>query len=384
MDDVNPVFLEDAGETHVGRGFLTYVESSGGRLMKPFLFTMITLIPSGLLAEVSEQSPGQHPAMARTLPPSTRLVTNEKELQVVAASTVKGDLNILVDRAITVNRMIYFPKSESIVRLIGVTPTAAIHFNMAFNGNLEASGTCGISFHCRQAIIRGLQFSGYEARGSAIKGHTTELLDVSACYFHDIGIIQYPHEEKPPWSSKNTVYNQCIGAHNMAKGHISVVGCLFKRCVLNNHSWSHCLYISARSVLVTNNRFIECGNVFQIGSDVPGASNNVFGNEVIRPQAVMDRRGVMRQTYIADLRPDDFTAFMFNKFDGPFDGPWTGHPRAGRHLVDFNDYQGMTYAGSWAADTGRRVLIPWETWRTYGFDNHSSPPEKKKDSSPNN
>ena len=347
--------------------------------MKLFLY-IIMLSPASLLAQTAGQTAVQRPTAARAFPPSARLVRNEKELLHAAASTARGSLNILIDRVITVNGGVYFPPSQSIVRLIGVTPQAAIRFNMVFDGNWKRRrpiGENGLEFHCRQAIIRGLQFTGYETLGAAIKGHTTELLDVSACYFHDIGTKQFPHKVNPPRTASDTLYNQCIAATNMAKGHISIVDCSFKRCVLNNHSWSHCLYISARSVLVAGNRFVECGNAFAVGSDVSGASNNVFGNEVISPQAVLDRRGVMRPTYIGDLRPRDFTAFMFNRFEGVFNLPWTGHSRAARHLVDFNDYQGMTYTGTWAADTGKGVWIPWETWRANGFDNHSSPPKPK-------
>ena len=49
--------------------------------MKPLLFTMITLIPAGLSAQVSGQMPEQHPITISALPPSTRLLTNERELR---------------------------------------------------------------------------------------------------------------------------------------------------------------------------------------------------------------------------------------------------------------------------------------------------------------
>lgn len=328
----------------------------------------------------STQSPDVVRVAADKLPKSTLLVTTEDELRAAARLSERVDLNVLFDRTITVRGGLAFPESNTILRLIGVNEQAGIHFDMVFDGNWNDSRfrfTNGLELRSRQVIIRGMRFSGYEWGGSAIKGHVKELLDISDCTFEDIGTKQFPHRVDPPQEAGDTLYNQVISAQKKADGHVSIVNCRFNRCIHNNHRWSHCLYLSARSVLVTGNTFEDCGNVFGIGGQVDGASNNIFGNTILRPHPQLHpRSGKDTPPYLAGLGTDS-VVYMFNRIDGEHYRPWTGQPDPNTHLIDFNNYQNMTYTGQWAANTATRVYIDWQQWRQMGFDVHSDAPTSK-------
>ena len=314
---------------------------------------------------------------AEALPASTLLVTNESQLHAAARLSARTDINILVDRLITIRQPVYFPRSNAVVRLIGVTDDAGIHFDMKFSGDwksVKAAKHNGLKFNCRQAVIRGLRFSGFEWYGAAIKGHVSSLLDVSDCDFEDIGVMRYSPRVAKPRTADDAITTQCIAAHRLDGAHVSVVDCRFRRCALGAYSWSHCLYISAGSVTVVGNRFTNCGNPFAIGGNGSKGTNNIFGNIVESPGRVVDRNGAERPPYLCKLDDTGRTAFMFNTISGLYSIPWTGTPIPSRHIVDFNDYQAMNYARSWAADTHRGVSASYEQWRRMGFDNHSRPP----------
>lgn len=341
---------------------------------------VLVLLPAppgvALAQPVSQPARQPIPVAAERLPPSTILVTDEVSLRAAAARTRRASLNILIDRPITVNHVVFFPDSRSIVRLIGVSKQAAIRFNMIFDGNWNRfRGENGLEFHCRQAILRGIELSGYEYLGCAVKAHVTELLDVSDCTFREIGTRQFPHKVDPPTTASDTLYNQCIAAPKIRDGHVSVVNCRFYQCAQNNYSWSHCVYVSARSVLIVGNDFEKCGNPFAVGGYVAEASNNIFGNEVTDPWEVRDRWGVKRPTYLGELDVEDRTAFMFNRISGRHHHAWYAHLDPQRQLVDFNDYSGMAYTGYWAAAVTRKRRLSWDQWRELRHDNHSMAPE---------
>lgn len=320
------------------------------------------------------------PSAASSVPGATVAATSEEELRRAVERSARENVNILIDRIITVSRSIDFPRSESVVRLIGVTPEAGIRFNMTFDKNWNRPGPIGgngLKCDCRQAVIRGLRLSGYETLGSVIKGHVTELLEVSECHFVDNGTIQFPHKVNPPRTADDTLYNQCIGAHRLENARVSIVNCRFERCALNNRRWSHCIYVSARSVLITGNEFVECGNPFAVGPATGDGAVNIFSNRILRPRPVMDARGVVLPTYLASLVPHGTFAFMFNKIEGQLHNVWTGQPRPENQLIDYNDYKGLSYSGSWAGDTGKGIAISWEQWRAMGFDRHSSVPQQR-------
>ncbi|MBM3861972.1 MAG: hypothetical protein FJ395_20300 [Verrucomicrobia bacterium] len=312
---------------------------------------------------------------------STITVATEDELRRAIERSVRQNVNILIERVVTVTRTIDFPQSDSVVRLIGVTPEAGIRFHMTFDKNWNRPGPIGgngLKCDCRQAIIRGLRLSGYETLGSVIKGHVAELLDISECHFVDNGTIQFPHKVNPPRTADDTLYNQCIGAHRLEIARVSIVNCRFERCALNNRRWSHCIYVSARSVLITGNEFVECGNPFAVGPAGATGSVNILSNRVLRPRPVMDARGAVLPTYLASLGPEGSYAFMFNKIEGQLHNVWTGQPRPENQLIDYNDYKGVTYSSSWAGDTTKGVAISWDEWRKMGFDRHSTVPQQRR------
>lgn len=347
-------------------------------MIRQLIYTVVWIGLTMPIIGAGEPPKVQHVRTER-LPPSTVLITDEASLRRAAQQSTSSDLNLLFDRKIVVTRQVSFPPSRSIVRLIGVNNEAAIHFDMKFDGNWrnpKFAAQNGLQFNCRQAILRGIRFSGFEWQGAAIKGHTKELLDVSDCDFVDIGTIQFPHKRTPPKGSRDTIYNQCVAAHEMTGGHVSIVNCRFQRCVLNNRRWSHCLYVSARSVLITGNRFEACGNAIAAGGKVPGASNNIFGNVIVDGAKVEDPRGRRLPTYLGYLNEMDSTVFMFNEVTGHYREPWMGHPNSAHQLIDFNNYAGMTYQSSFATDTGKGAYIKLDAWRSRGFDNHSTPPKK--------
>jgi len=315
-----------------------------------------------------------------TLPASSVLATNGMELAAALKRATTRDLNIIIDRPIKLSRGIYLPQSDTIVRLIGVGSSAGIEFDMSFDGNWagpRAKSENGIEFNCRQAILRGLTISGFNGGGAAIKGSVSHLLDVSRCRFVDIATLRFEPRVREPKNAQDSWYNHCIAAHDLQNGHISITGCTFERCAWNE-IWSHCIYVSARSVVISDNLFTECGSTFRVAAGrVRGSSVSIFGNTVEKPHEVADRHGKTRivQPYLCDLNPDYFTAFVLNRISGEYYRPWTGAPRSGRQLIDFNDYSQMSYREpySWGADTGVGQWIAWDKWQAMGFDHDSVP-----------
>ncbi|MFO0973681.1 MAG: hypothetical protein U1A27_09620 [Phycisphaerae bacterium] len=332
------------------------------------------LVMAGLLAACGAAR--GEPAGRATAGAGVR-VASEAELRAAAARSERESVNIVIDSAITVRHGVYFPPSESIVRLTGVTPEASLTFEMAYGSAAAARDhreENGLEFHCRQAIVTGLTLHGYDKRGALLKGHTRELLYVGHCTFEGVGTRQYPLAAAAARNAEETVCNHCIAAHELRQAHVSVVNCTFRRCALSAQRWSHCVYVSARSVVVMGNKFDECGNPFSIGGSAPGASVTVIGNEVSHPQATPGADGRVHAAFMASLTESDFAAYVGNRFAGRFETPWTGQPTAGLHWVDYNDYGAAAVAGPWGAHTGRGEWIGWEKWRSMGFDGHSTPP----------
>lgn len=316
------------------------------------------------------------------LPASTLLVTNEAQLRGAARLSARTDINILIDRVIVTTGGISFPKSDSIVRILGVGDSAGIRFDMRFNGDWSDPAfraRNGLELHCRQAIIRGITFSDYEWLGSAIKGHVRELLDISGCTFENIGTIQFPHKKEPPKTADDTLYNQVIGAHHLWTAHVSISKCVFSNCALNNHRWSHCIYSSARSVTVADNLFSQCGNPFALSGGKGRGGNVVIGNRITDPRPVEDAYGVVRPPYLASVAAGTPAVYVFNKIEGRFSNPWTGHPDPAIHLIDFNDYSQMSFTRAWASDTGRGVSLSIDQWRDLGFDVHSASAQSQRE-----
>lgn len=301
---------------------------------------------------------------------STVWVRSEADLRAAAWASRLGDVNLVFDSTITVTGTVTFPQSESIVRLVGTTPLAGINFAMRFDGDWSTLKPAnGIEFRCRQAIVHGMRFTGFEFSGSVLKAHGCQLLSVSDSIFANIGRIQYPHRADPPLTASNTIYNSCINTHSMP-GHVSIVNCRFNRCIHNNHRWSHVLYLSADSVLVTGNTFSDCGNVFSVG----GASVHLLGNRIIDPhEQLHPTAGRELPPYLAGLGPGN-AAFAFNQISGDHYRPITGQPNPATHWIDFNDYSAMRYTGQWAANTAQGFYILWPNWLQMGFDVHSKPP----------
>jgi hypothetical protein len=339
-----------------------------------------TLLVLASAATAGDEPTGRIPVDVRQLPSSAILVTNEAQLRAAARLTESTSINILIDRRIILHEGVTFPTSESIVRIIGVGDDAHIEFAFGFSGDwgdATAKPENGLSLNCRQAVLRGLTFSGYDALGSAIKGETEELLDISDCTFRDIGTKRFAPKVAHPRQSQDAFCNQCIGAHKMAHGHISITNSRFINCIHSSHQWSHVIYCSARSVSILGNRFERCGNPFAVGGKLGVSGINIFGNTVVEPALQpLPSSGREEAAYIAGLH-GDFVAFLFNTFQGEFYRPWTGHPRSRLHLIDFNDYSGAVYKGAWAADLDKQEYITFEQWRARGFDNHSRPPREK-------
>lgn len=307
---------------------------------------------------------------------ATVSVTSEAELRKALARVADGDVNVLIDRPVVVRRPVYAAGPTRVVRLMGTTREAGIRFDMVFSGRWEREPQergNGIEIAARQVVIRGLAFSGYDQRGSALKFDVGELLDISRCRFEDIAAKQFPPRRPDPKSADDVLCNNVIGSHEQRTAHISVSNCEFRRCTLSNQRWSHCLYVSARSVSVTDNRFIQCGNPLQIGSNVAAGAISVFGNTIEQPIATPGAQKSKEPAFLAALYPTSNSVYAFNTIAGTWKTPWTGHPRRGLHLVDYNDYDGATIEGPWGADTGIGKWISWAQWREMGFDGHSKP-----------
>lgn len=329
------------------------------------------------LVLLQEAAPAQEPDRERG---TTLRVSNEEELRRAATQSARQSVNIVIDRLITIQRGIQFPTSSSVVRLTGTKPEAGLDIKMRFGGDwsrVNETGGNALQFNCRHAIIRNLKFSGFETVGSVIKGHVSELLDVAECQFVDIGTVQFPFKVARPATADDSIYNQCIGAHNLENARISVVKCRFERCALNNRSWSHCLYTSARSVLVQDNEFVECGSPFAVGPTPNGAAE-ILGNRILRPAAVTDRRGNARPTYLMSVGRRGKVTFKSNVVEGRMEDIWTGQPSPEFHSIDDNDYKDLAYSGMWAADTTREVAISWDEWKKMGFDRNSKAPKQHR------
>ena len=188
----------------------------------------------------------------------------------------RGDVTIFIDRRIELSRMLTFPESRSTVRLIGVGEQAALHLNRSFRGSAErifrSRSQTESSFGVASAMSRIWKFFGFEMQGSAIKAYTDELLSVVNCHFHDIGMKEFPYRGGKARSAEDSVYTQCgRRPYQLRRCRIEIIRCKFVRCCANTWQWSHCLYLSARSVLVANCAFSDCGNPFGIGErEVPG------------------------------------------------------------------------------------------------------------------
>ncbi len=338
------------------------------------------LLIGSVLVQASPKS------VAPDVGPSAVLVNNELELRAAAARSARQDLNVLVGRRITIRRGITFPESRNIVRLIGITEQAEIHINMVFSGNYSDPrfrAENGLTFNCRQAHIRGLAFSGFDWDGAAIKSNCSELFDISRCEFRDIGTRRFAPRVPKPRRAEDTLYNQCIEAHEMRSGHISVTNNRFQRCAWSQ-PWSHCVYVDGRSVVVADNVFTDCGAALRVGGrGQERFAVVVWGNRIERPHPVPDPKGAagMIQPYICDPGENYSTVFAFNAIEGAFSTPWTGAPRPERHFIDFNDYKELRLTvQTWAADTKVGRWISWDQWRSMGFDVNSrvaEPPAQK-------
>ncbi len=314
---------------------------------------------------------------ARGVGSPARFVTNEQEFRVAAEASARGDITIFIDRKIELTRPLGFPESRSFVRIIGVNSQAAINVNLVFRGTVEKIESAianGIQLNCRQALIANIEFFGFEMQGSIIKGHTEEQLSIVNCYFHDIGMKEYPYRGKIARTAADSVYTQCIGAHQLTRAHIEVIGCKFERCCANTFQWSHCLYISARSVLVADNSFSDCGNPFGIGdSETPG-NVQIIGNRIEKPRPARDPNGRIREAFLGSVVGTDSFIFTRNTVSGDWLCGWVGSPNPRNNLIDFNEYGGMNYSSAWAANTTIGKYIEWREWIRMGFDNHSQPP----------
>jgi hypothetical protein len=331
-----------------------------------------------------DQARGTTPA-ARSMWPA-RLVTTEKELEIAAQATARTDLTILIDRPIEIRRQISFPESRSVVRIIGVSNRAGLHLNMVFRGDvsrIEDASSNGLQIASRQAVIANLDIHGFEMQGSAIKGDTRELLSVVNCTFQDIGTRTYPFRGQRARNSTDAVYTQCVGAHQLWDCHIEVIGCKFERCTSNTWQWSHCLYLSARSILVADNEFTECGNPISLGGGGRPNSIQVVNNRFLSPRSGRTSDGRDLSAFLSSVDAKDTFVFMHNTVSGTWISGWTGSPNPENHVIDYNDYGGAVYDGpAWAANTTTPQYISWEQWREMGFDGHSTAPVWKLAPSP--
>gem|GEM_PF-5646645 len=305
-------------------------------------------------------------------------VRDEASLRAALGRAASGDVNILVEGMIEIRRGIYVPAERSVVRILGVSPTAGLRFDLARGkaGPQAGRDEHGLELHCRQAIIAELEISGYEQAGSAIKGHVAELFSVSRCRFRDIGTQSRPFKATPARSSADAGYTLCIGSHNMDSGHLEVLDCRFERCAFNTWQWSHCIYASGRSITVRGNTFVETGNPLCLGGSKQPGTIQVLSNSFENPRAGPDSYGRLRLAFVGVLTPNDSVLFVGNRVSGMWDSGWTGSPVPGRHLIDHNDYSGMAFYGSWAADTGRGRSLSWKDWLDAGFDANSKPPRQ--------
>ncbi len=327
---------------------------------------------------VLAQTPGAGPRERRPSGQAEFRVRDEVSLRAALGRAGSGDVNILVEGLIEVRRGIYVPAERSIVRILGVAPSAGLRFDLTQGkaGPQAGPDEHGLALHCRQAILADLEISGYEQGGSAIKGHAAELFSVSNCRFRDIGTQTRPFKATPARSAADTGYTLCIGSHDMDSGHFEVLDCRFERCAFNTWQWSHCIYASGRSMTVAGNTFVETGNPLCLGGSKWPGTIQVLRNSFENPRGGPDSFGRLRLAFVGVLTPNDSVVFAGNRVSGMWDSGWTGSPSPGRHLIDHNDYSGMEFYGSWAADTGRGRSLSWKDWRDAGFDANSKPPRQ--------
>lgn len=228
--------------------------------------------------------------------------------------------------------------------------------------------TNGLDVHSDNATLYGLTIKGFNGRGGCVKFYGFGTLLVDRVTFSDIGTKVRPMKVTPGSSAEDAHYNNVIASHGTA-ANVIVTNSAFRRCVWTAHDWSHCVYVSAGNVVVTDNTFEGCGNPVTIEGQT-----FVAGNKVTLPIATPDRYGKPVAAFFATLRSGDRCMYLRNVLSGTFLTPMTGSPYPPTHFVDWNDYSGMTLAGPFASDTKAGKWISTDEWKKLGFDGASKWP----------
>lgn len=278
-----------------------------------------------------------------------------------------------------------------VVDLVGVPrddgSRPVIDFQMHWDGDWERydperTPANGIDFRSRSSWVRGLTFTGYEWRGSALRVDATELIHIQDCLFEGISTKVWPTRLGEQAQTVEDAWQGNVIGGGARGSHILIDGCTFRRAVLSNQ-YAHCIYLNNQpsSLTVTNCTFEEVGR--PVVTSQPGIIrmfNNTYRNMQKVPSA---RSGVRAWTYWVGPS-DNLMTVMFERFENAtFRWPIRSRVNQARHVFEYNDYSGLRIEGDdvargeWKPATSGRAGQPrmdWADWRKAGFDQHSEPP----------
>jgi hypothetical protein len=310
-------------------------------------------------------------AAQTTRPAGTVLVTNEAEFRAAANAASRHDLNILLDRKITLTQEVKF-WSSMVVRLIGTTPASEIAFTKTFDGSWAAEN--GVYFQCRQSVVQGITFSNFEGGGVALKICNTESAVVANCTFLSIGTRVVAPKTMPAGDSNVCWYTVPLYAGGGGLQDVTIIDNQFTNCAYGDN-YSHCIYTSdVRSAYIANNKFKGCGQSIQASK---GRFVTVTGNTVTEPkQDPSYRTASVVYYYPMAALIDGNCLWMFNVWKGKYEVAFSGNLDWRKQFVDYNDYSGMdrpTKWPGWYVNYGvGNMTLDW--WNKQGMDRHSKFP----------
>jgi len=212
-------------------------------------------------------------------------VHNEREMRNAIRQASRSPVTIVVDadRINLGGRHLYITPTKHPLDLVGVPrkdkSNPVIDFKMQGEGDWTIDQTAsGIHLNCSSVWVRGLTFTGYEWRGSALRWNGTGLLHVQSCHFEKIATTVRPAqtERELPETAQQVWYGNVIGTAPDS-GHVVIDGCTFTDCCTASN-YGHAIYASdtTASVTVTNCTFRRVGHVHRSQPEVMRLFNNTY------------------------------------------------------------------------------------------------------------